>query len=1393
MPSIIRNKKFIISFFAILFLIIGVFCYHSFKSNSQDASAAGEGWLSGYSRRKAVTITNSNTGTAGTINGNPVLGATGKFGTALNFDGSGDYVSVVDSGVGVGTGDFTYDFWVKFNAVSGYPNFINSNGGYNPLIRLHAAEHELAVYMDDTASTSHIFPWTPTTGVWYHVAVVRNSGSLSAYVNGTQIGTSQSSTESVPQRGVYIGKQYNADYCLNGLMDEVRISNIARWTSNFTPPTAAYANDQYTKLLLHLNETSGTTVYSDPTLTDHQVKLTVPYDSDMQADFDDLRFTSSDGSTSLNYWLESKTDSSTATVWVKVPSLSSGSNTIYMYYGNASATSGSNGTNTFRYYSDFSDTSNWDLKSGASISDNTLTVNVANPGFSYPNATYANTLAVPYVLYYYEKIAGIDPYGAHYRCADIIGNSTLTGTNSIESVAMVSQNANRLYSDYSTVYTALGSSSWDSNWYWFEHKVFATGDKVTYKGITSSSAVHTHASGKYVGLGVAHSYCQYQNFIIREYAAIEPTASFGSEEIDFTDGSCISSASVNCSQSVDGSYIINTYTLSGSSTGTATWTVPAGVSSAEYLVVAGGGGGGAAGGGGGGGGGLKTGNTSVSSGNSISITVGAGGIGQYNDRGTSGAGSVLTGPLGTIASVDGGGGGASGYTITGLPGGSGGGGSAYSGTPGSGISGQGNSGGAGAPNPSLYGGGGGGAGGLGQIGTSSQGGSGGLGLVPSITPSIYYAGGGGGFLSGSASGGGGSGASSSPQNGNNGTNGLGGGGGGGSGAAYGGAGGSGVVVIRYIDPNAGDCVSTSSVTCTQTTNGSYIINTYTLSGSSTGSTAWIPPTGVSSAEYLVVGGGGSGGGSDTTTNSPGGGGGAGGFRTGTMAVSSSSQMSVSVGAGGAAVNSGSGGNYGNSGDNSSFGLSSGGSEGTTLITSNGGGGGGKAALSGLSGGSGGGAPGKTITGGSAIATSPVQGYKGGDTTWGGYQASSGGGGAGGAGGNGVGGANASVGRPGDGGAGSTSSITGSSLPYAAGGGGGSEGTDVSQGLGGSAGGTRIGGNGGVNYGSTRVATAGAANTGSGGGGAVGAVGVYSGAGGSGVVVIRYIDPNAGDCISTSSVLCSQTTDGDYIINTYTLSGSSTGSTTWTPPTGVSSAEYLVVAGGGSGGSWIGGGGGAGGVRTGTASSLSGNITITVGAGGASVTNTRGNNGSNSLFGSISATGGGGGGTNAEEALKNGSNGGSGGGGGYYNAAGTGGAGNAGGYSPVEGYAGGEGYKTGAYYSGGGGGAGGPGQSGSTLTCNGGAGVSSLIYGTSIDYGGGGGGCFDSGGGAGGTGGGGSGGISSATAGTNGRGGGGGGVRTNGYASGAGGSGIVVIKYSLAAPPTVTNLYVPSEN
>ena len=87
-------------------------------------------------------------------------------------------------------------------------------------------------------------------------------------------------------------------------------------------------------------------------------------------DFADVRFTTSNGTTLLDYWLEtgSLTSGTQATFWVEVAADLGSNQTIYIYYGNSGATTASNGANTFTLFDDFTgaslDASKWTKRGG---------------------------------------------------------------------------------------------------------------------------------------------------------------------------------------------------------------------------------------------------------------------------------------------------------------------------------------------------------------------------------------------------------------------------------------------------------------------------------------------------------------------------------------------------------------------------------------------------------------------------------------------------------------------------------------------------------------------------------------------------------------------------------------------------------------------------------------------------------------------------------------------------------------------------------------------------------------------------------------------------------------------------------------------------------------------
>lgn len=89
--------------------------------------------------------------------------------------------------------------------------------------------------------------------------------------------------------------------------------------------------------------------------TNYQVRLDVSYHYEMQPDFDDIRVTDNDGLTLLDHWLENKTDSTGARFWVEVADSLEVSAIVYLYFGNSTVSSASDGPATFPFFDDFND------------------------------------------------------------------------------------------------------------------------------------------------------------------------------------------------------------------------------------------------------------------------------------------------------------------------------------------------------------------------------------------------------------------------------------------------------------------------------------------------------------------------------------------------------------------------------------------------------------------------------------------------------------------------------------------------------------------------------------------------------------------------------------------------------------------------------------------------------------------------------------------------------------------------------------------------------------------------------------------------------------------------------------------------------------------------------
>ncbi len=145
-------------------------------------------------------------------------------------------------------------------------------------------------------------------------------------------------------------------------------------------------------------------------LTDYQIPINITYNSNMQPDFDDLRFTwynsSSGKEQKIPYWIENYSSSQWAYIWIKVPYIpanttdygyGNGIQKIWMYYGNPNVVNESNGTLTFEFFDSFEDgtlTDKWEdvSQSGVTPSVNTNRAYHGIYSLDLPSAAGTNTI-----------------------------------------------------------------------------------------------------------------------------------------------------------------------------------------------------------------------------------------------------------------------------------------------------------------------------------------------------------------------------------------------------------------------------------------------------------------------------------------------------------------------------------------------------------------------------------------------------------------------------------------------------------------------------------------------------------------------------------------------------------------------------------------------------------------------------------------------------------------------------------------------------------------------------------------------------------------------------------------------------------------------------------------
>lgn len=166
-------------------------------------------------------------------------------GASALFDGTGDYVFADGAAdLAFRTGDFTVDFRVRFTTVTGTPvifDFRSATVSSTPATLLLISSN----FAFRSGNNSIV---TGTTSIhantWYHVAITRSGTTTRIFLDGVEEdGNTDSNDYLIGANRPTIGiSGFSLTLPIAGWVDEFRLSKgIARWTSDFTPPTEAYS------------------------------------------------------------------------------------------------------------------------------------------------------------------------------------------------------------------------------------------------------------------------------------------------------------------------------------------------------------------------------------------------------------------------------------------------------------------------------------------------------------------------------------------------------------------------------------------------------------------------------------------------------------------------------------------------------------------------------------------------------------------------------------------------------------------------------------------------------------------------------------------------------------------------------------------------------------------------------------------------------------------------------------------------------------------------------------------------------------------------------------------------------------------------------------------------
>ncbi|MDA1263751.1 MAG: metallophosphoesterase [Planctomycetota bacterium] len=187
---------------------------------------------------------------------------------ALDLVGGRDFIAIPHDQLALPDGPFTIEGWLKARSFGERVGLFCKTESSEFGVFVSGGSPHFITHLDGEYRTASSDGAVLSTGTWHHVAGVYDGAEVRLYVDGQLTGKARASGKRTLRAiplilGADVASNGSATSPFDGVIDEVRLSTVARYAGDSVTIPRRHAPDEHTHLLLHLDHKLGPWIYDD--------------------------------------------------------------------------------------------------------------------------------------------------------------------------------------------------------------------------------------------------------------------------------------------------------------------------------------------------------------------------------------------------------------------------------------------------------------------------------------------------------------------------------------------------------------------------------------------------------------------------------------------------------------------------------------------------------------------------------------------------------------------------------------------------------------------------------------------------------------------------------------------------------------------------------------------------------------------------------------------------------------------------------------------------------------------------------------------------------------------------------------------------------------------------